>query len=68
MALGGVSIGQPTTGLALVAITPAMQTGATPPFAPGVYAWEGRAALADGTVSTQAYGVLNVRNSLFTEF
>jgi hypothetical protein len=61
-------VGQPANGQALITVTPDMQSSLTPALGPGVYYWEARAVLSDGTVSTQAYGAITARASLFTQY
>ncbi|HTK34538.1 MAG TPA: hypothetical protein VL358_04520 [Caulobacteraceae bacterium] len=61
---GVVLADDPTTGVATIVVTAAMQ-GELPA---GLYSHEAQVVLADGTVSDQAYGTLYARESLFTRF
>lgn len=59
----GVSLGT-GAGMATITVTPAMQVAAG--VTARLHSYEIRAELADGTVSDQAFGSLNVRASLFS--
>ena len=59
----GVVITNPSGGLASVTITPAAQIAI--PIAVDQYQYEFQAVLANGVVSDQVYGALNVTPSLF---